>query len=98
VTAPSAAKPFVIDPSAVLDYLIDWSPWLPEDDIITASTFTATGVPEGCLTVESDEFTDTTTKVWVAGVFLGKASVVNHITTQGGRQTDWTLKFTVKDV
>ena len=95
--AITKVAPFVIDPSAVLDYSIDWLAWLGEDTI-AASTFTATGEPEGCLVVESDEFTDTTTKVWVSGSAIGKANVVNHITTLGGRQTDWTLKFTVKDV
>ena len=32
---------FTQDPSAVLDYTIDWSQWLPSGDTITAATWTA---------------------------------------------------------
>ena len=81
---------FVKDPAAVLDYLIDWADWLDGDSIISSEW-----VPGGGLTVSSSSHTSTTATVWVAGGTIGKAGVTNHITTLGGRQNDWTLKFKV---
>lgn len=76
------------DPAALLDYRVDWSPWLEDGDTIVASTW---AVPDG-LTAESDSFTDTAAIVWLSGGEAGRAyEVVNHITTVGGREDERTL-------
>jgi hypothetical protein len=82
--------PFIIDPSARLDYELDWTAWLDGDTIIL-SDWTGIG-----LTPDATSFTDKTATVWVQNGALGKASVTNHITTLGGRQNDYTLKFKVQ--
>lgn len=86
---------FVKDPSAVLDYSIDWTKWLTVGvggDTIIASTWT----PETGITVGSGGFapslTPTKTTVWLSGGTAGVTyKCVNHITTAGGRQTDMSI-------
>lgn len=86
---------YIKDPDAFLDYLVNWAVFLPEGDVIIDSTFTSDSVE---LVVEISTFTDTTTTVWVSGGELGMThKVVNHITTQAGRQEDQTLVYTIKE-
>jgi hypothetical protein len=70
------------DPGATLDYTISWADWLVNTDVITASTWTVeTGV-----TKVTDAFTTTTATIWLSGGTHGEEyTVVNRITTQGGR-------------
>ena len=77
------------DPDAVLDYGIDWGDWLTDvSDTISTSTWTA---PAG-ITKDSDTHNDTTTTIWLSGGTAGSSySLVNHITTAGGREDDQTL-------
>lgn len=68
---------FCKDPDATLDYAIDWTQWLV-DDQITNSTWE---VPAG-LTIENEVFTSTSTVVWLSGGEVGKTyTITNHITT-----------------
>lgn len=84
--------PFTKDPDAVLDYKIDWSSWLGTDTI-TASSWTA----EDGITIDSNEFDDTETVVWLSGGTEGYRYVVtNHITTAGGREDDRSIKITLR--
>lgn len=78
------------DPDAVLDYSVDWSSWLGSDEIAT-STWEITGT-DSDLTVTTDSKTTTATTVWLSGGTLGVIySVVNRITTDGGRTDDRTI-------
>ena len=81
------------DPQAVLDYKIDWSSWLGTDTI-TASTWSAdTGI-----TIDSNEFNDTETVVWLSGgTEYEQYTVTNHITTLGGREDDRSLTIKMKN-
>ena len=89
---------FKKDPSAILDYVVDWGRpgWLITGDVIDTSDFTCTvavgGPPEG-ITLQSDSHDDTTATVWLAGGTAGVTyQVVNHITTTpGNREDDRTL-------
>jgi hypothetical protein len=90
---------FVKDPTAVLDFMVDWTQELliPNtngvSDAITASTWTISG---SGMTAASPapSFTGTLTTVWLTGGDVGERYVVtNHITTSGGRQD--TAEFTV---
>lgn len=86
----------VKDPSATLDYEIDWTPFLVPGDVIVASTFVPT-LPDGTLdntiTVVNVTFAPTNTTVWLSGGVVGDPThmIVNHITTNQGRQDDQSL-------
>lgn len=86
----------VKDPSAVLDYEIDWAPFLVPGDAIAASTFVPT-LPDGTLdttiTVANVTFAPTNTTVWLSGGMVGDPThmIINHIITTQGRQDDQTL-------
>jgi len=85
---------YIKDPDSVLDYAIDWGGWLSDDDSITDSDWTAT---EG-ITIDSDSFTDTVSKVWLSGGTAGESYIVtNHITTAAGRQDDRSIKIKCKE-
>jgi len=80
------------DPDEVLDYEIDWSDRLGTDTIAT-STYT---VPAG-ITKNSSTNDDTTTTVWLSAGTEGETySILNRITTAGGRTMDQTVKLKVK--
>ena len=84
---------FVKDPSAVLDYTIDWLSWLGTDTI-TASTWTV----ETGITKVTSSFTTTKATIWLSGGTLGTTyAATNHITTAGNRQEDKTLYFVIQD-
>lgn len=70
------------DPSAVLPYTIDWSPWLEVGDTIVASVWT---LPAGTLTMDSESHTTTATQIVLSsGDNNKKYDVENHITTANG--------------
>jgi hypothetical protein len=81
------------DPNAVLDYVWDWSVWLVDDNIATA-TFT----PGPGITVDHDTKTAKTATAWLAGGQHGQCySVTCHIVTTAGRENDWTFIFNVRN-
>lgn len=80
-------------PGAVLDYAVDWSDWLADGEIITASTWTIE--PAG-LTRVDDDFSDTAATIWVSGGTAGnRYALTNHITTSQGREDERTIAFPV---
>ncbi len=81
----------VKDPSAVLDYSIDWADWLGAD-VIATSTWS---VPGG-ITKDSDDKSATGTTVWLSGGSNGQTyDLRNTITTDGGRTNARTMTITV---
>lgn len=87
------------DPDAVLDYLVDWSAWLPTGDTITASTFTVNSEDDGAIVVDDTLFDSTTTTVWLSGGVAGeKYTVTNHITTADGREDDRSITISIKEL
>lgn len=86
--------PFTKDSSAVLDYSIDWSAWLGTDTIATSTWTDATAG----ITVNSNSFTTTATKVWLSGGTAGQQyRLTNRITTAGGRTDDRTIVVQVQE-
>lgn len=94
------------DPDAVLDYVWPWAEngWMTEGDIITDATFTvynATGgdIPDTDTTpvvVDSSSFTDTDATAWLSGGTAGTTYLITcHISTDGGREDDRTLKLKI---
>lgn len=73
------------DPSAVLDYSVDWSAWLASGETISASTW----VVSSGLTLASQSNTTTVATAWISG---GTAPtdyrITNRITTSAGRTDD----------
>lgn len=82
------------DPSAVLDYVFDFSPWLPSGDTISTATWT---VPSG-ITKLSESNTTTTATVWLSG---GTARTIYRIvcrfTTANGRTDERSIDINVTD-
>jgi hypothetical protein len=75
---------FIKDPQAKLDYHVDWTAWL-DGDSIEISTWT---VPSD-LTIVETSTTDQITTIWLEAGTLGlQHSLINHITTSGGRGDD----------
>ena len=86
--------PLIHDPNAVLDYTFDWATSYLGADTIIASQFS---VDSGIM-VESDTFDATSATIWLSGGTPDKRyAVVNHVTTAGGREDDWTIYLLVKD-
>lgn len=83
----------VKDPDEVKDYEVDWSDLLDTDTIAT-STWSVT---EGSgLTIDSDTNDTTTTTVWLSDGVAGTYSLLNRVTTAGGRTYDQTCKLKVR--
>lgn len=81
------------DPGSTLDYQIDWSVWLGSDTIASSSWT----VPAG-LTDFAESSTTTSATQWLAGGTVGAVySVVNQITTTGGRIAERTIEIRMID-
>ena len=76
------------DPSAVLDYVFDWTGWLAAAETITDHTITAdTGI-----TVDSSAESDGKVTVWLSGGTAGiNYKVACLITTTAGRTDERTI-------
>ena len=76
------------DPSAVLDYMFDWTEWLATGETITDHTITAdTGI-----TVDSSTESDGKVIVWLSGGTAGiNYKVACLITTSAGRTDERTI-------
>jgi hypothetical protein len=91
-----AGKPTILkDPEAVLDYTVDFAPWLlPEADTIASATVTGTGV-----TVDSSAVVGgTAVTMWVSGGTVNTTgNAVVQITTVDGRIDERTVYFKVRN-
>lgn len=78
----------------MLDYSLDWSKWLANNEHITGSAWT----PSAGMIVESDTSTGVVTTVWLSGGTPGYPfTIVNHVTTDQGRQDDRTITIRVRE-
>ena len=88
-------KGFVKDPNAILDYSLDWGPWLDGDTISTS-----TWVVESPLVIEagSENFNDTVTTLYISGGDVNQRyTVTNTITTAAGRRDDRSLELRIRN-
>ena len=76
------------DPSAVLDYVFDWTEWLATGETITDHTITAdTGITVDSSTEDAGKVT-----VWLSGGTAGiNYKVACLITTSAGRTDERTI-------
>lgn len=82
------------DPSAVLDWVFDFSDWLDDTDTITAHDVTA---PDG-LTLDSSSATTTAVTAWLSGGTVGENyTVVCQITTADGRTDERSIRIQVRE-
>ena len=95
---PAGTKldPFIKDPNAVLDYAVSWAAWLAEvGDTLVASVWS---VLTGTVQIDSDVSSTTVATVWLRGGAAGeKCSLLNRITTAGGRIDDRTIYVKIKE-
>jgi hypothetical protein len=95
-------KTFSKDPAAKLDYLFDWSAWLPSGDTISTSSWAIDPpVPDGSLAIAGSPApsnTTTTTTAWLTGGTLGQKYILrNRVVTVGGRTEDKSAAVVVED-
>lgn len=86
---------FKKDPDAVLDYSVDWSPWLVEGDyIVSVEWVPSAGVTVGDVAPYLPTHTNTTATAWVfGGVLDADEFVICRITTFAGRVEDRTIRL-----
>ena len=81
------------DPDSVLDYKIDWSSYLGEDEIISSSW----SISENSLLVDSQTSSTTDTKVWLSGGDNNKTYLItNSIETASGRKDERSFLLRVR--
>ena len=82
------------DPSAVLDYVFDWTGWLATGETIANYTITAdTGITDDSSTEDAGKVT-----VWLSGGTAGiNYKVACLITTSAGRTDERTIWIKVVD-
>ena len=83
------------DPDEVLDYSINWTARLPDDDKILTSTWT---IPTG-LTLNAQTIDGFITTVWMSvGVSGVTYKILNTITTQAGRTLQEAVQLVVRSL
>lgn len=83
---------FYKEPTAILDYSIDWSDFLTGGDTIVSSTWSTSDIG---IVVDSNTYTTNTTTVWLSGGVDGYNYVVtNSIVTQLGREDSRYIEIT----
>lgn len=84
----------VKDPDSRLDFVVDWSSWLPSDDFIASA---AASVQSG-LTLHTQTYTSTQHAIWVSGGTVGtEYNVTSRIETNGGRIDERSFKIQVRE-
>lgn len=84
---------FTKDPSALLDYTVNWVSWLATSETISSSAWLTDGLP-----VHDESNTSTAATVWVRGGIPGAwYRVTNRITTNQGRTNDYTFDLYVRE-
>lgn len=88
---------FFKSPTDILDYVWDWSSWLPVGDSISTATFTAaTGLTKEVSPAASH--TGTTATVWLGGgTAADEYEVTCEILTAGGRDSTWATTVVIED-
>lgn len=86
-------KGFVKDPDAILDYVIDWGPWLNGDEINTSNWTLDSGITNSA----DDTPSTSTTRIFISGGTAGvNYTATNRITTIGGRTDDRSFEVRVR--
>ena len=90
-----SVKTYLKDPSAFLDYSLDWSDWLATGETIITSTW-ATSSADITLSLGANSGTITT--IWAAGGVAEKDyTITNTITTGATRVDQRSITLTCED-
>lgn len=93
---PAGSSPVVTfdkDPTAILDFTMDWGPWLQGDEISSSVWTLPAGIASAGVT-----YSVSTATIWLSGGTAGVSySVYNTITTVGGRTEKRTIKVNAVD-
>ena len=84
------------DPSAVLDYIEDWAPWLDAvGDTLVSHTVT---INSGTVVKDSSDINGKTVRAWLSGGLAGEtAEVTYRVVTSGGRQDERRFFLKIKE-
>lgn len=93
-----AIRTFAKDPDAVLDFYLDWTPWLDSDEEMIVASRWRIERPNDTLRIAArSTFTHFETKVVLAGGTPGQTYIVtNHVTTLLGREEERSLGIAVQ--
>jgi len=86
---------FTKDPAAELDYSVDWTAWLEEDEEITDVDW---AFPSGITCEVRVENTEPLQTIWISGGSPGRGyRITNHIRTNMNRVDERTLMIRVRE-
>lgn len=87
---------YVKDPSAVVDYTVDWGAGYLSGETVTVSGFSIEPVEAGGLAVDSAASDGQTASVTLSGGLVGHVyRVTNQISTSGGRTDERSLTIRI---
>jgi hypothetical protein len=79
------ASTFAKDPDSLLDYLVDWSAWVPVGDVIV-DAFTSA---DPGIVVSHQTYTSTGHTIWLSGGEVNRVyRITSKVRTGGGRADD----------
>lgn len=83
-------------PADHLDYDVDYSRWLPDNDVVTMAETAVE--PAGELVIESVQITDQVVKVWASGGQNGGTyKITVTASTSGGRIKETEFRIRVRE-
>lgn len=83
------------DPNEILDYTLDWSARLGNEDHIVSSSWVSSSTD---VTMTQNSFTDTTSVLWLSGGIARKSyKFTNTITTFKGRTMEQTVGLKIDE-
>lgn len=91
MAVPNPVATYPKDPSEVLDYTIDWEPYLAGDAIASVVWTVAAGINQN-----ASMYSRTTSTIWLGGGVAGTLyNITCQITTVGLRTADRTFRISV---
>lgn len=88
------------DPYAVLDYSLDWTDWMPSNEVIAAVEITAETIAGDAnpLVIDSTTNTDYIATAFVSGGTAGKIYNIEYkITTDGNKKDSRNIRIKVTE-
>lgn len=84
------------DPDEVLDYSLNWTKRLGDGEALLTSEWTISG-PDELLVQDSDSLSSPATTIWLSAGTLNKTyTLLNRVTTSGGRTMDQSVRLKLK--
>jgi hypothetical protein len=85
------------DPTAILDYEVDWGADYLDNDTLSASVWSVAPSEAGGVSIAASAFDATTASVTAAGGVSGRTySLTNHVVTASGREDERSIVLRVE--